>query len=544
MLAHARAALTVGLLFSVGLGVGAAWKQGRLPISIEPAPSGELRAQVDLDALDAASRATQSPASPAPEFTPPATEVVKNLVVAENGGRVPARPPGGHTAPLLAAESRAPLLPDADTSVATEAASLADVPPGRLDSAPHAAFAEPGATAALGIDRFQRSRAPAIGGSRLPAVAPRAERPRDDELVANEFASQFAAQSRFQRSRTPSSSAAAVLTESESEGVQPVNFEVPASESAETATTSDPSTAGPSTPGESIADPSTVDPSTSDPSIMAPTPAASAARNRVAAVPGRSVTPENAGAAAGASSSEGAPADGSDSPRTFDEKLLAARAISTVDSPIPALKAYSQLYWNYPDRRSEFQQTLDDLAQRVFFQTQPHILEPYVVQPGDRLQSIASKYKVSWQYLSRLNQTDPKRLRANQRLKVIRGPFAARVELSRFVLTVHLQGYYVKQYAVGIGKEGSSPVGQRSVLNKVENPQYTDPEGRVLEGDDPQNPLGERWVDLGDSYGIHGTIEPDSIGTAASRGCIRMLDRDVIEVYDFLVTGSEVVLAK
>jgi lipoprotein-anchoring transpeptidase ErfK/SrfK len=56
--------------------------------------------------------------------------------------------------------------------------------------------------------------------------------------------------------------------------------------------------------------------------------------------------------------------------------------------------------------------------------------------------------------------------------------------------------------------------------------------------------LGERWIDLGESYGIHGTIEPDSIGKAASRGCIRMREKDVIEVYDFLVKGSEVVIRK
>ena len=66
----------------------------------------------------------------------------------------------------------------------------------------------------------------------------------------------------------------------------------------------------------------------------------------------------------------------------------------------------------------------------------------------------------------------------------------------------------------------------------------------MISGDDPANPLGERWIDLGESYGIHGTIDPDTIGKAASRGCIRMRAKDVIEVYDFLVKGSEVVIRK
>ena len=56
--------------------------------------------------------------------------------------------------------------------------------------------------------------------------------------------------------------------------------------------------------------------------------------------------------------------------------------------------------------------------------------------------------------------------------------------------------------------------------------------------------IRQRWIDLGDSYGIHGTIDPDSIGKAASRGCIRLRDKDIVEVYDFLVKGSEVVIRK
>jgi lipoprotein-anchoring transpeptidase ErfK/SrfK len=93
---------------------------------------------------------------------------------------------------------------------------------------------------------------------------------------------------------------------------------------------------------------------------------------------------------------------------------------------------------------------------------------------------------------------------------------------------------------VGIGKDGTSPIGKFAVLEKIENPQYTDPDGKVIEGDDPANPLGERWIGLGDSYGIHGTIDPESIGKAESRGCIRLRDADIIEVYNFLVVGSVV----
>ena len=64
----------------------------------------------------------------------------------------------------------------------------------------------------------------------------------------------------------------------------------------------------------------------------------------------------------------------------------------------------------------------------------------------------------------------------------------------------------------------------------------------MIEGGHPTNPLGTHWIDLGDSYGIHGTIEPNSIGKAESAGCVRMRNEEVVEVYNFLVKGSEVVI--
>ena len=79
---------------------------------------------------------------------------------------------------------------------------------------------------------------------------------------------------------------------------------------------------------------------------------------------------------------------------------------------------------------------------------------------------------------------------------------------------------------------------------KLVNPTYYGPDGLVIDGDDPSNPLGEHWIDLGDSYGIHGTIDPESIGQARSRGCIRMKNEDVAEVFSLLSEGSEIVIRR
>ena len=209
---------------------------------------------------------------------------------------------------------------------------------------------------------------------------------------------------------------------------------------------------------------------------------------------------------------------------------------------IAAHRQLSALYWNEPALRETIRERIETTARSIFFSPQPHYMQPYVVQPGDQLQTIAAKYAVPWEFLARLNGIDPRRIRADQKLKVIKGPFSAVVDLSDFELTLHAHGYFVKHYRVGIGKAGTTPLGTFTVNTKLVNPTYYGPDGVVIEADDPANPLGERWIDIGDSYGIHGTIDPQSIGRAESRGCVRMLAEEVAEVYDLLGVGSQVVI--
>jgi LysM repeat protein len=210
---------------------------------------------------------------------------------------------------------------------------------------------------------------------------------------------------------------------------------------------------------------------------------------------------------------------------------------------VPAHRDLSKIYWNNPESRRYIQERLDKNARLIYFSSQPHFLEPYVIRSGDYLQRVAPKYRITWQYLANVNGINPRRIREGQKLKVIKGPFSIFVDLRDFELTVHCHGFYVKRYGIGIGKDGASPVGRFTVLNKVEKPQWTNPiTNRVVSGDDPTNPLGTHWIDIGDGFGIHGTIKPTSIGKAESRGCVRMLNSDVKEVYDFLVDGSEVVI--
>jgi lipoprotein-anchoring transpeptidase ErfK/SrfK len=210
---------------------------------------------------------------------------------------------------------------------------------------------------------------------------------------------------------------------------------------------------------------------------------------------------------------------------------------------VRALRLMSDWYWKEPQSRPAFQERLDAIASKVYLQSRTHYIEPRVVRSGDVMQTIAREYGVSWQYLAKLNHTDPKKMQAGQKLKVIKGPFGAVVDLSRFELTIHSHGHYVKKYPIGVGRDNSSPVGTFKVEDKLTDPTYYGPDG-VIEHDDPKNPLGEYWLSIGDSFGIHGTIDPASIGKAESQGCIRLADADIADVYDFLTVGSDVVIRR
>jgi lipoprotein-anchoring transpeptidase ErfK/SrfK len=61
---------------------------------------------------------------------------------------------------------------------------------------------------------------------------------------------------------------------------------------------------------------------------------------------------------------------------------------------------------------------------------------------------------------------------------------------------------------------------------------------------DPENPLGTRWIGLENSQGlgIHGTWEPETIGTMASDGCIRLANQAVEELFEIIPRGSVVLV--
>lgn len=231
-------------------------------------------------------------------------------------------------------------------------------------------------------------------------------------------------------------------------------------------------------------------------------------------------------------------------PADFGDSLQAVRELLSSNQTLEAHAELSRLYWTYPAQRQVLRPFLEETAEKIFASPEHQFGEPHLVQYGETLEGIGREYEVPWQYLARLNHITPSRLQAGQQLKVVRGPFGAVVDLSAFTLTVHAHGWYVRDYRIGIGRDGKTPVGRFEVKEKLENPVWYDPDGGVVDADDPENPLGEYWLGLGNHIGIHGTIDPDSIGRAASRGCIHLADDDIRDVFELLGTGAEVTIRK
>lgn len=209
--------------------------------------------------------------------------------------------------------------------------------------------------------------------------------------------------------------------------------------------------------------------------------------------------------------------------------------------------------------RDEIKRQLSLLAGRWLFSREvlegDTLTEWYRVQPGDSLTKIANAYKVPYEILMEINGIrKAESLQAGQQIKVIRGPFHAVVSRKRYTMDLFLQNQYIKTYRVGLGTPGhETPRGLwRVKLNdKMIQPPWTDPDtNRRYVATDPDYPLGSRWIGLegleGEAKGrtgfaIHGTKEPETIGTQSSRGCIRLHNGDVIEVYNLLFAGQSLV---
>jgi LysM repeat protein len=210
-----------------------------------------------------------------------------------------------------------------------------------------------------------------------------------------------------------------------------------------------------------------------------------------------------------------------------------------------------------PQQQGIIRRKLSELSDLWLFSKtvypQDKLCGTYKVEPGEQLRNIARTFNVPYEAIMEINKiTDPSKLQADQIIKIVHGPFHAIIDRSEFTMDLYLQDTFVKSFQVGLGKEEEdmeTPTGLWVVEQggKLIKPRWTDPlTQRTYEADDPDYPLGSRWIALegleGNAVGrqgfaIHGTKDPETIGTRSSQGCIRLHNGNVILVYKLLAEG-------
>ncbi len=134
-------------------------------------------------------------------------------------------------------------------------------------------------------------------------------------------------------------------------------------------------------------------------------------------------------------------------------------------------------------------------------------------------------------------------------------PGTITVDTKNRYLYLSMEGGQAMRYDIGVGREGFAWSGEAYIARRAEWPSWTPPSDMLKRRPDIphymaggiDNPLGARAMYLynakGDTmYRIHGTNEPDTIGHAVSSGCIRLLNADVIDLYNRVKVGARVVV--
>ncbi|MBW4648473.1 MAG: L,D-transpeptidase [Kastovskya adunca ATA6-11-RM4] len=112
------------------------------------------------------------------------------------------------------------------------------------------------------------------------------------------------------------------------------------------------------------------------------------------------------------------------------------------------------------------------------------------------------------------------------------------LSLSRRQVTLYQGTTPIKSYPVAVGRPGwETPTGNFQVRQMLRNPTWIHPwTDKAIPGGDPKNPLGRYWIgfwtDGNNWIGFHGTPNPETVGTAASHGCVRMYNKDIEELFN------------
>ncbi len=222
-----------------------------------------------------------------------------------------------------------------------------------------------------------------------------------------------------------------------------------------------------------------------------------------------------------------------------------ARELEAKSNFYAAKSAYQKLINEFPNSSevTAWQKKAEELNIKLLFST---AITPgsvlYEIKPGDSVVKIAREFKTTPELIMKSNGLTSEKIFPGKKIKVWNAPFSILVDKSQNALVVKSNEEIIKTYSVSTGANNSTPVGTFKIVNKLPHPTWF-PKGAVVPPGSPENVLGSRWLGLDlAGYGIHGTIEPQSLGKQVTQGCVRMSNSDVEELYIFIPTGTEVTI--
>jgi len=148
-------------------------------------------------------------------------------------------------------------------------------------------------------------------------------------------------------------------------------------------------------------------------------------------------------------------------------------------------------------------------------------------------------------------QLDPKWQKTVVFYRTTEAPGTIIVQTNERYLYVIQPGGRALRYGIGVGRDGFQWQGLVKITQKKEWPDWTPPEEMIQRqpylprwmAGGPGNPLGARAMYLGTTvYRIHGTNQPQTIGTAVSSGCFRLTNPDVSDLYERIPVGTKVII--
>lgn len=139
-------------------------------------------------------------------------------------------------------------------------------------------------------------------------------------------------------------------------------------------------------------------------------------------------------------------------------------------------------------------------------------------------------------------QATAKQQQNNYKIEIVKGRPDNKKDAKYNKLYLYTNDKVTHVYSVATGRSKDlTPEGTFPLVVKIVKPGWKD-----IPGGDPRNPLGTRWMglelngDRGRTYGIHGTNKPESIGSNASSGCVRMHNKDVEQLFNIVYEGTPV----